>query len=106
MGKQTYLYLLKPTRLEMLIDGGTPQETGIVSNHFNYLQDLTKNGTALFIGRTLTTTADTFGVVVFRAENEAEAIKLMQNDPAVLHGVMTATLFPFRISLVGDLSDV
>jgi uncharacterized protein len=102
--KQTFLYQLRPTRIEMLTDGGTTHENETVSTHFNYLKDLTAAGTALFVGRTLNADATTFGIAVFQAEDEAEAQSIMQNDPAVVHGVMTATLFPFRISLVGDLS--
>ena len=42
-----YLYRIKPTRLEMLTDGGTPDENRMVEEHFNYLKELTDMGTMI-----------------------------------------------------------
>ena len=47
-----WLYFLKPARLGMLTEGPTPEETEIVSHHFAYLQDLTKKGVMILMGRT------------------------------------------------------
>ena len=41
----------------------------------------------------------TFGIVVFVASSNQEAIELMQNDPAVSRGIMVAELFPYRVAL-------
>jgi uncharacterized protein YciI len=86
----------------MLTEGPTPQEAEVVSQHFNYLKDLTDQGTALFVGRTLTTDERTFGITVFEADSEEAAHEIMNNDPAVIAGVMRAELFPFRIVLMAD----
>jgi len=94
-----FIYVLKPSRLEMLTDGATPQESETVSRHFQYLQGLTEKGTAVLVGRTQTVESDTFGIVVFRAASEDEARSCMENDPAVANGVMLAQLYPFRIAL-------
>ncbi len=94
-----FIYVLKPSRLEMLTDGATPQESETVSRHFQYLQGLTEKRTAVLVGRTQTSDSDTFGIVVFRAESEDEARGYMENDPAVVDGVMSAQLYPFRIAL-------
>ena len=51
------------------------------------------------MGRTLTTDTSTFGLVIFEAETEEEANKLMNADPAVAAGVMKAQLFPFKAVL-------
>ena len=45
----------------------------------------------------------TFGLVIFKADSEAEARQIMENDPAVKHGVMRATLYPYRVVFLGDL---
>lgn len=103
---QQYLYRLKPTRQEMLLAGLTEQEEKIVSQHFDYLLTLMKEGTVLFAGRTLNTDETSFGIVIFQAETESSAYEIIQNDPAVEKQMMTAELFPFRIALVGDISDL
>lgn len=98
--KDQYIYMLKVARLEQLTEGPTAEEQAIVSQHFSYLQDLTEQGIAILVGRTLNLDANTFGIVVFQAATEAEAEKIMIHDPAVKNGVMQARLFPFRIALM------
>ena len=95
-----YIYTLKVARLEQLTEGPTTEEQAIVGQHFAYLQDLTAKGVAILVGRTQTADSDTFGIMVFQAASEAEAQEIMDNDPAVKYGVMTARLFPFRIALM------
>ena len=94
-----FLYLLTPARLEMLMEGSTERETAIVAEHFAHLERLTEQGVALLMGRTQNNDERTFGIVIFQAETEAAARELMNSDPAVIHGVMRAELFPFRIGL-------
>jgi len=94
-----FAYVLSATRPEMLSAGPTPNEVSLVERHFAYLSDLTAKGTVLFVGRTLTTAPDTFGIAVFRAPSEEAARHIMSGDPAVQHGVMSAKLFPFKIVL-------
>lgn len=98
----TYVYRIQPTRLAMLTEGPTPREAEIISQHFNYLKDLTDKGVAVFVGRTLTTDEHTFGITIFEADSEEAAHEIMNNDPAVIAGVMRAELFPFRIVLMAD----
>lgn len=97
-----YLYVIRPTRLEMLADGPTPEEADIVSQHFGYLEGLTKEGIVVLAGRTLNTDASSFGIVVFNAKSEKAARKVTEGDPAVSQGVMQAELFPFRVALMGQ----
>jgi uncharacterized protein len=94
-----YLYRIQPTRLAMLAEGPTPQEDAAVDRHFNYLQELALQGVVSLAGRTLNTGSDSFGIVIFNAENDDLARAIMENDPAVQAGVMSARLYPFRISL-------
>ncbi len=97
-----FLYQLKPTRLEMLVDGGTPEEQRIVGEHFARLQRLTADGVVVLAGRTLHTDETSFGIVVFRADDEPTARELMESDPAVVGGVMTAELHPFALALLAS----
>jgi uncharacterized protein YciI len=95
-----WLYYLKPTRLEMLTKGSTPEEAEIVGRHFNYLKDLTEKGVMILMGRTQNNDESTFGIAIFEAEDETAARTIMENDPAVKNGVMTATLYPYRVALM------
>ena len=97
---QQWLYQLKPARLEMLTDGPTPEEAETVSRHFAYLQDLTQKGVMILMGRTQNNDESTFGIAIFEAEDESAAQKIMENDPAVMGGVMKATLYPYKIALM------
>ena len=98
--KPQFIYVLKPTRLEMLTEGSTPEEAATVSRHFKYFQDLTAKGVMILMGRTQNNDESTFGIAIFEAEDESTARKIMENDPAVIGGVMTATLYPYKIALM------
>jgi len=93
-----YLYLLKPTRLGMVTEGPTESEQRIVTDHFNYLQQLLADGSAVLFGRTTNDDENTLGLVIFEAQDDGAAGAIMESDPAVQHGVMTATLLPYRIA--------
>jgi uncharacterized protein YciI len=94
-----FLYRIQPMRSEMLTQGPTEQEAKVVTAHFTYLQQLVANGTVLLAGRTLNTDENSFGIVIFLAQTEADALGVMQNDPAVSQGVMKAELFPYQVAL-------
>ncbi len=98
--QKQYLYKIQPTRPEMLSEGATAQEEAIVSEHFAYLQDLTKRGVVILAGRTLTTDERSFGIVIFQADSDEAARAIVDADPAVQKGVMHAELFPYRIALM------
>jgi len=96
-----FLYKLELTRRDMLRSGPTEAEQAIVAEHFAYLQDLNSKGVMVFVGRTLTTDDTAFGLAVFHADSEDAARDIMRGDPAVKKGVMTATLYPFKVVLQG-----
>ena len=97
-----FLYKIQPVRPEMLVDGPTPQEEQVIGEHFAYLEDLTRKGVVFLAGRTLTTGHSSFGIVIFSAEDEDGAGKVMHDDPAVQQRVMRAEFYPFRIALLGE----
>lgn len=94
-----YLYRLKVTRLSMLTEGANPKEQAVTARHFEYLQQLAEQGTMILVGRTTNDDETTFGIAIFEAGSDEQAQAIMENDPAVREGVMTADLFPFRIAL-------
>lgn len=76
-------------------EGWTDEEREIVSVHFKHLTDLYEKGIVKYVGRTVDDRSS-FGLVVFNADSEEDARKLMESDPAIVNGVMTATLYPFK----------
>ena len=52
-----FLYRIQPTRAAMLTSGPTPQETEILTAHFNYLKNLTAKGVVILAGAPSTTTS-------------------------------------------------
>ena len=98
--KPQWLYYLKPVRLAMVTEGPTPEEAETVSRHFAYLKDLTEKGVMFIVGRTQNKDENTFGIAIFEAEDESAAQRIMANDPAVIGGVMHATLYPYRVALM------
>ncbi len=95
-----WLYVLKVTRLEMLTEGATEEEDRVVSDHYNHLKKNLEEDVVVLMGRTTNNDEDTIGLVIFRAESEAEAETIMESDPAIREGVMSAKLFPYRIALM------
>lgn len=91
-----YIYVLNLAEERLRSpDGWTDAESEVVRVHFKHLTDLYENGTVKYVGRTVDDRSS-FGLVVFEADSEEEARKLMESDPAIVNGVMTATLYPFK----------
>jgi uncharacterized protein YciI len=92
-----FIYLIHPYRHEFF-ENPTELEEASVEAHYEYLKEAADQGTVLLAGPCLD---DTFGIVVFRAENEQDALDFMMNDPSVKSNVMMAELHPLKISLRG-----
>ncbi|HWI32388.1 MAG TPA: YciI family protein [Microbacterium sp.] len=95
-----WLYRIVPTRPEMVADP-TADEQRIVSAHFRYLVDLKERGVLILAGRTQEH-ADTFGITIFEADDEAAARAVMDGDPAVAAGVFAASLHPYAVAVARD----
>ena len=92
--------LTMTSKIIAIEDWVLPQGTSpAAKNRVEYLKRLTEQGIVLMAGRTLTADERTFGIAVLVAPSDAEARAIMNNDPAVSHGVMRAELFPFRVAL-------
>jgi uncharacterized protein len=96
-----FLYKLQLVREDLLRTGPSDAEQAIVAEHFAYLQKLAAAGVVIFVGRTLNTDASTMGLAVVRVETEDAARAIMIDDPAVSKGLMTATLYPFKVVIQG-----
>jgi uncharacterized protein YciI len=101
-----FLYKIQVVRPEMITAGPTAEEEVIVGEHFSYLERLTQEGVVLLAGRTLNKDYSTFGIIIFHASSEQAARQIVENDPAVKNRIMRAELYPYRIALIGDLTNL
>jgi uncharacterized protein YciI len=97
-----YLYRLSLTRPALLTEGPIAAEQATLGRHLAYLEDLKARGSLILAGRTLTTGPETFGIAIFEAGDETAARRVMNADPAVAEGLMTAELFPYRVAVARD----
>jgi uncharacterized protein YciI len=89
-----YIYLIHPFR-DGYFEQPTSEETDAMEAHERYLKEATEAGVVLCSGLCLD---DTFGVVVFKAENDELARKFMFADPSIEKNVMMSELHPLRVS--------
>jgi uncharacterized protein YciI len=91
-----WLCVIRPPRASFMEDA-TPEEGEIMREHFAYLKGLLDAGKLILAGPSL---EPPFGIIVFEAESEDEAHRLIAADPSVAAGLQTPELHPFRASLV------
>jgi uncharacterized protein YciI len=92
----TYLYIVKLVHPD-LFEHMEPEQEKVMEAHFIRLQEGVEQGQVVLAGPC---TDGAFGIVIFEAQSEQEAEDHMLVDPAVVAGIMTAELHPFRISLM------
>ncbi|MFT7669671.1 MAG: hypothetical protein ACI8X5_002376 [Planctomycetota bacterium] len=97
-----FIYRLQLLRPALLSEGPTEEEARALGAHVTYLEDLSQAGTVLMAGRTQTSDAGTFGLVILEASSTKEASQVMEKDPGVERGVMRAELYPFGINVLSD----
>jgi uncharacterized protein len=95
MSRSHYIYINRIVRPGMATNP-TPDEQRIMAEHFEYLKARLSEGQLVLAGPCLDAA---FGVVIFYAEDDEDARQFMEADPAIAHGLMTADLRPFKISL-------
>jgi uncharacterized protein YciI len=100
-GKKQFVYVLKLAPRLLDAKNWTEKDEQIVGRHFRRLQRMHREGRVILAGRTLNESDPSqFGVVIFEADSEDEARKVMEADDAVKEHVMTAQLFPFSVALI------
>jgi len=93
-----YIYRLELIERLKKDENWTDEDNRIVNEHFDYLKNLLSQNRLILAGRT--TNENKFGIVIFEAETNENAQDIMNNDPAVLNGIMTSELFPYRVALI------
>ncbi|MBN8585104.1 MAG: hypothetical protein J0M37_08410 [Ignavibacteria bacterium] len=95
-----FLIIKRPR--ENFIETMTEAESEIMSRHFEYLKQKLKEGKLVMAGPV---TTGEFGLSVVETESEEEARDIMNNDPAVIAGIMKPEIFPYRVSLLRGRDD-
>ncbi len=101
----TYIYILRLVSRLRNEQNWTLAENELIEKHFTYLKEKYEKNEAVLVGKTDYNIShkDNFGIVILKAATEKAAWDFMNNDPAIVGGIMTAELFPFRIAL-GDIN--
>lgn len=70
-----------------------------MNTHFNYLKNLFEQGIMKHVGRTDMSfeSEDLNGYAIFETDSNESANAIMNNDPAVLDGLMSAKLLPYIV---------
>lgn len=92
-----YIYIIKPTRPEMLRTGLNDHERAAFEAHSKHLEELAAKGVLVVSGRVVSA-ENPIGIGIFYAGSEEEAQRIADSDPFVARGVVTATVSPFSIA--------
>lgn len=93
---EEFVYVIRPKR-ENFIETMTEEENKIMGTHFQYLKELLAEEKLILAGPCLD---GAIGICVFRSESWEAAQMIMENDPAVVNGVMDCELHKYRVSLM------
>lgn len=94
-----FVYLLRVAPGKHDASSWTEADNAVVGRHFERLSKATSAGQVILAGRTEEALNKTFGLVVFEAESEAAARAFMEADPAIVAGLMTASLHRYAVAL-------
>lgn len=95
--EKQFALLMKATGPEFFKKVEEPEGKRLVGEHFQRLQALTKQGVIIFSGHSLNQDDTGFGIIVVRAESEAAARKIIDEDQLVKAGWVRGTVFPFQV---------
>lgn len=104
---KVYCYKLKLCKRLYLDSAWTLIDNQAVHDHFERIKQDFENGKILHVGRTLDPTKDGFGLVIYKAENDEEALNYMLGDACIKGGQMTGTYHEYKLifqnSISGDI---
>ena len=98
-----FIYILQLVPHNKVTANWTEETNQIMGEHWNYLVGLNQKGLIKLVGRTDLglDNDDNRGIAIFEAPDIMAATDIMNNDPCVKKGVMTAVVHPFRLALYG-----
>lgn len=96
-GKMHFMLHATPPRTTFHQDM-TIEERNIMLKHIAYWTDKQNQGIALVFGPVLNPSAP-HGLAIIEVENEEQVPKLIEEDPAVMAGIMTTEFYPMMATL-------
>lgn len=97
--RQQFIYVLRVAPAFHDTRNWTDKESATIARHYERLARATESGQVILAGRSNEALPDTFGIVIFEAENADAARQFMQSDPSVASGLMSATLHAYSVAL-------
>lgn len=95
-----FIYLLRLVERLHADAAWTKADEETIGRHFRHLKAATEDGRAILVGRTMEPGDKTFGVVIYEADDAADAKRFAESDPAVVAGIMTVEVRPFAVVLM------
>lgn len=95
----TFIYMIRPTRIGMLTKGATPAEEQAVDWHYERFKQGVEEGFVRLAWRTTRADENAFGIVIFDSVYMDAALVYARSDPAVAAGVMSIERYPFKVAL-------
>ena len=95
--KETFLYELELIEKFKTKSQWTDTEHAIQKAHAKYLEDLTKSGKIYLAGIKEQGLKNHKGLVILHVSNYKEALKIVQNDPSIVKGMMTGHIEKFNL---------
>ena len=77
----------------------TKDDNAALERHFIRFKHAIETGELILAGTTTESGEKTFGIAIFEAADERAGRAFMESDPAVVAGLMTAELHPFKVAL-------
>lgn len=100
MMKKQFIYVLRLIPSLLNQENWTEREEKIVDKHFKRLQKLLEEDKLVLAGKTAGIDEKTFGIVILEVESGEEAKAIMEDDPCIAEGIMTAELYPYKVALI------
>ncbi|RMH12617.1 MAG: hypothetical protein D6695_06160 [Planctomycetota bacterium] len=94
--RSQFVCILEPVRAGTP-ESPTPEEAELIARHFDYDCRKRDEGLLILAGRSLK--APWIGIFIFEADSPDHARHIVADDPAVLAGIFTARVQPFRVAL-------
>lgn len=96
-----FIYHLSLTQEYNNPDKWNDETYHLIKLHFNFLTALKKRGILILAGRTNYEPGheNLFGIALFKAPSLEIAKEIMLPDPAVIHNIQKASIYPFLLAI-------
>ncbi len=98
--KKQFIYVLHIVPKFHDLKNWSDADNKAVGEHFARLQKMHKEGTLILAGKTENRDETMFGIVIYEADSMEKAKEIAETDPAVVAGVMTVQIFPYKVALL------